>query len=100
MIAGKHSELSAAGLDPRVSVTRGALILSSKQGHLTARQFDVGRMLRRLGKVIGQALADGYGGLPAAGDMTWEFGNNLAKLLRYERRLEEFMQDNPVVVHF
>jgi hypothetical protein len=31
--------------------------------------------------------------------MTWEFGNesNLLKLLDYERKLEEFMQENPAL---
>lgn len=88
--------LSAAGVDLEEQVKRGALILSSDQGHLADGKFDVDRMLRRLHDALKQALADGYAGLWASGDMTWEFGHhaNLDKLAEYERRLEGFIQDN------
>lgn len=99
MVAGMRSQLAAAGLDPRAHVERGALILSSDQGHLLDGKFDVERMLRLLHDAVKQALVDGYAGLWAAGDMTWEFGSeaNLDKLLHYERRLEEFMQTTPAL---
>ena len=44
-----------------------------------------------------QALKDGYQGLWATGDMTWEFGpaRDLSKLLEYEWRLEEFIREHP-----
>lgn len=91
-----RSQLAAVGLDLTKELERGALILSSDQGHLVDSKFDVDRMLRLLGDALKQAVADGYVGLWAAGDMTWEFGNeaNLLKLLEYERRLEEFMRQN------
>ena len=40
------------------------------------------------------ALSEGYKGLWATGDMTWEFGSrkNLAKLMEYEWRLEELFR--------
>lgn len=99
MVAGMRSQLAAAGLEPRAHMERGALILSSEQGHLVAGKFDVPRMLRLLRDTLHQALADGYAGLWAAGDMTWEFGSetNWDKLFDYERRLEDFMQANPAL---
>lgn len=99
MVAGMRSELSAAGLDLEKQTERGALILSSSQEHLVEGKFDTDKMLGLLGDALQKALADGYEGLWAAGDMTWEFGNetNLEKLLDYERRLETFMQSNPAL---
>lgn len=99
MVAGMRSHLAAAGIDPRAQMERGALNLSSDQGHLIGGKFDVDRMIRLLRDSVQQALADGYVGLWAAGDMTWEFGSetNLDKLLEYERSLEEFMQGTPAL---
>jgi hypothetical protein len=99
MVAGIRSYLSAGGLDLRKEIERGALILSSDQGHLVNGRFEVKRMLDMLTNAVRQALADGYTALWATGDMTWEFGNerNLTKLLEYEWKLEEFMQDTPAI---
>lgn len=99
MVAGMRSELSAQGVDPRREVERGALVLTSDQGHLVAGRFDVDRMVRLLQDGVKKALADGYVGLWAVGDMTWEFGNedNLDKLLEYERSLEDFMHRTPAL---
>lgn len=99
MVAGMRSQLAADGLDPRAEIQRGALVLSSDQGHLVEGKFDVDRMLRLLGDAVESARGDSYVGLWAAGDMTWEFGNeaNLEKLFDYECRLEEFMQANPAL---
>jgi hypothetical protein len=46
-----------------------------------------------------QALADGYAGLWASGDMTWELGAHCtpAQLLEYEWRLEEFFRGHPAL---
>lgn len=99
MTAGMRCQLSAAGLDLKEWVDRGALVISSDQGHLLNGKFDVDRMLRLLNDTLKQALADGYAGLWASGDMTWEFGNeaNLEKLAEYEGRLDEFLRDNPAM---
>jgi hypothetical protein len=99
MVAGMRSQLAAAGLDLAEHTESGALVLSSGQDHLVDGRFDVDGMLRLLNDGVHQALADGYTGLWATGDMTWEFGNetNLDKLLEYERRLEEIMQKNPAL---
>ncbi len=37
--------------------------------------FDVPMMLANLEEALDQALRDGYKGLWATGDMTWEFGS-------------------------
>lgn len=97
MIAGMRSRLAAAGLDLKEEVERGALIFSSDQTHLVNGIFDPDRMIASLRGALERALAEGYAGLWAAGDMTWEFGNehNLDKLLGYERRLDQVMSSHP-----
>lgn len=99
MVAGMRCHLAAAGLDLEEQVERGALTLSSDQGHLSEGKFEVDRMMRLLQDAVQKALTNGYVGLWASGDMTWEFGNeaNLDKLAEYEYRLEEFMQENPAL---
>ncbi|HXE62554.1 MAG TPA: MEDS domain-containing protein [Bryobacteraceae bacterium] len=99
MVAGMRSRLVAIGLDLPTVLERGGLILTSDQEHLMNGKFDVDRMIMLLKDALQQALADGYSGLWAAGDMTWEFGSerNLTKLLEYERRLDQFMQQNPAL---
>jgi hypothetical protein len=90
MVAGMRSYLAAAGLNVSAEASSGALILSSDDGHLIAGQFDVGKMIGILSAAVDRASGDGYAGLWATGDMTWEFGSekNFAKLLEYEYRLE------------
>lgn len=99
MVAGMRWHLSAAGLDLEAQEQRGALVLSSDQGHLVDGKFEVDGMIKSLGDAVQQAVADGYVGLWAAGDMTWEFGHeaNLQKLLEYERKLDDFMKACPAL---
>src|SRR6476620_6640420 len=94
MVAGMRSCLAATGLDLAREVKRGALVLSSDESHLIDGQFDSDRMLTMLEHAIDEALHDGFKGLWATGDMTWEFGNekNFVKLLDYERGLEELFE--------
>jgi hypothetical protein len=97
MVAGMRSYLLAAGLDLNHFLAKGALVLSSEEGHLIDGLFDVDRMLAKLAHAVDQALRDGYSGLWATGDMTWEFGHerNFVKLLEYERALEQLFQEQP-----
>jgi hypothetical protein len=99
MVAGMRCYLSAAGIDVAREVEKGSLVLSSDQGHLVEGRFDVDRMMHTLEDAIGQALKDGYDGLWATGDMTWELGprKDFSKLLEYEWRLEELFQKNPAL---
>jgi len=97
MVAGMGSHLAGLGVDVAREMARGALILTSDRSHLAHGLFDTERMISLLSAELTQALADGYSGLWATGDMTWEFGSerNFAKLADYERRLENFFRSNP-----
>jgi hypothetical protein len=97
MVAGMRSYLAAAGTDVAHEVENGSLVLSSEQRHLVDGRFEVERMMQTLGDALEQALADGYQGLWATGDMTWELGpaKDYSKLLEYEMQLEEFFHTHP-----
>ena len=99
MVAGMRSYLFAAGVDVVYEVAKTSLILTSDQSHLKDGLFDVDQMLRTLEETLNQALGDGYRGLWATGDMTWELGQDkdLEKLLEYEWRLEKIFQKYPTM---
>jgi hypothetical protein len=96
MVAGMRCSLAAEGLDLIAEIEKGSLILTSDQSHLSNGIFDVERMIEMLQTTMRRALADGYSGLWASGDIAWEFGGekNFDKLFEYEHRLDEFMQNN------
>jgi DcmR-like sensory protein len=98
MVAGMRSYLAAAGVDVAREVEKSALVLTSARGHLTdGVHFDPEQMMRSLESALNAALREGYAGLWATGDMTWELGPDadFSKLLEYERRLEEFFSTHP-----
>jgi hypothetical protein len=97
MVAGMLSYLAATGVDVTHETARGSLVLVSEQQHLVNGSFDVQRMMGTLETALDQALTDGYAGLLATGDMSWEMGpeKNFSKLLDYEWQLEEFFQTHP-----
>lgn len=97
MVAGLRSYLAAEGLDIDEQTKRGALIITSDQSHLVKGKFEVEPMIAKLKEAVAQAEADGYEGLWASGDMTWEFGGapNVGKLLDYECELEYLFQQLP-----
>lgn len=100
MVAGMRSYLAAAGLDVSEAVRKGELVLSSDQAHLVNGYFDPVLMLDLLKQTVREALRDGYQGLWATGDMTWELGNNrknFSKLLEYEIGLEKLFQTLPAL---
>jgi hypothetical protein len=99
MVAGIRTYLAAGGLDVESEVARGALVLSSDQTHLTNGRFDVSRMLELLAQAVDNARGDGFAGLWATGDMTWEFGGekDFAKLLEYEQGLEDLFARQPAL---
>ena len=90
MYAGMRSTLAAMGIDVASEIAKARLILSSEPVS-SGRDFESGVMLNKLEDSLDQALNDGYKGLWATGDMTWEFGSgkNFSKLLEYEWGLEE-----------
>ena len=97
MVAGMRSYLAANGVDVLAATAKGSLVLSAEQNHLYDGRFDIEGMLHDLELAIEQALDDGYAGLWATGDMTWELGpeKDFTKLLEYEWQLEEFIQKHP-----
>jgi hypothetical protein len=99
MVAGIRCYLAAAGIDVGGELEKNSLVLSSDQGHLVEGRFDVAGMMRTLEVALTQALNDGYDGLWATGDMTWEFGpeKDFSKLLEYECRLENFFRTHPAL---
>jgi MEDS: MEthanogen/methylotroph, DcmR Sensory domain len=90
MVAGMRSTLAAMGIDVEAEMANNRLVLSSEP--ISAGEgFDSGVMLAKLESFLDQAINDGYKGLWASGDMTWEFGpaKDFSKLLEYELGLEE-----------
>src|SRR5689334_19453136 len=94
MVAGMRSYLAAAGVNVAAEVEKGSLVLSFDQKHLVEGHFDPDLMLHSLEEAVQLALSDGYKGLWASGDMTWEFGSmkEMAKLLEYEWKLEDLFR--------
>ena len=94
MVAGMRSCLAAKGLDIVSEITRARLVLSSEPAVAADGSFNIDLMLHKIEDALDQALDDGYKGLFAAGDMTWEFGpkKDFAKLMEYEWRLEKLFQ--------
>ncbi len=76
---------------PGKEIDAGRLILSSEAALQADGTFDTDLMLQKIEELLDGALKDGYKGLWASGDMTWEFGNedNLVKLFDYEWQLEK-----------
>ena len=93
MVAGIRSYLAAIGIDVETDLATSRLVLSSESIASANGGFDGDVMLAKLEGALEQALSDGYKGLWASGDMTWEFGSekNFAKLMEYEYRLEELI---------
>jgi hypothetical protein len=99
MVTAMRFHLTVAGADVAYEVDRTSLVLSSAQTHLVDGRFDVDHMIRTLEEAVDQSLNDGYSGLWASGDMTWEFGpqKDFARLVEYEWRLEEFFRRQPAL---
>jgi len=91
MVAGMRSTLAAMGIDVAYEIAKARLVLSSDTV-APGMDFNCKEMLNKLEDALDQALDDGYKGLWATGDMSWEFGHkkNFSKLLEYEWGLEEF----------
>lgn len=99
MVAGMRSYLAAAGADVEQEIAKGSLVLFSDRNYLVDGHFEPERMIQALEDVLTQAMRDGYVGLWATGDMTWEMGDDkdFMKLLEYEWRLEEFFHQHPEI---
>lgn len=92
MVAGMRSTLAAMDLDV-AELAKNSLMLSSDT--VTSDGiFYTEVMLGKLENLLDQAIKDGYKGLWASGDMTWEFGpsKDFSKLMEYELGLEAMFQ--------
>lgn len=89
--------MRAEGAEVESEIAKGALVLTAELSHIVNGRFSVDAMMETLAGALNQAIEDGYEGLWATGDMTWEFGpeQDFSKLLEYECRLEKFMQAHP-----
>jgi hypothetical protein len=97
MVAAMCSFLAAAGIDVADQLSKGNLVLTSER-QLSQGQFDADGMIDQLRKTLVQTKRDGYAGLWATGDMTWELGPgemNFSQLLDYEWRPEQLFQEEP-----
>jgi hypothetical protein len=92
MVAGMRSTLAAMDINI-AEVTKDRLILSSDPVS-SGSDFNSETMLGKLEDLLDQAIKDGYKGLWASGDMTWEFGpsKDFTKLMEYELGLEEIFR--------
>jgi signal transduction histidine kinase len=90
--------LARNGVDTARERERGALVLSSSRDHLADGRFDPGAMVDSLSSSIDEAVAEGFQGLCATGDMRWELGadENFEHLLEYEARLEALFREKPL----
>lgn len=97
MADAMQAYLAGAGVDVERELMRGSLILSSDRGHLMNGRFDLKSMLAGLEDALAQSLADGFAGLFATGDMSWEFGPDadFSELMEYEWKLEDFFEAHP-----
>jgi hypothetical protein len=96
MVTGMRSYLSAMGIDVATEVSKGSLVLSSEPVTLGS-VFKWKDLLISLEESVVSALADGYKGLLATGDMSWEFGGakDLSELMEYEWELEQVFRRRP-----
>jgi hypothetical protein len=95
MVADIRACLSTLGIDVASEIASGRLVLSSETTLNEKGEFDIDLMIHGLEDALNRALDDGFAGLFATGDMTWEFGSekNFSKLLTYEARLENLFQE-------
>lgn len=93
LVAEMRLCLAAAGVDVIGAEANGSLILSSERPQLIHGTFDGRAMLASLEVELMRALKDGYAGLWATGDLTWQLGPDLdvVKLIEYERKLDAFL---------
>ncbi len=99
MVEGIRSYLTATGMNVSDEVFRKKLILSSDQSYLQDGVFHHQPMIEMLRDACDAAVADGYTGLWASGDMAWEFGpsKDFSRLMEYEQALEALFETRPML---
>jgi MEDS: MEthanogen/methylotroph, DcmR Sensory domain len=92
-----RAALKRAGIDADKEEARGALVLMPKwEGHLKGGTFDPDKMISMLHAAVQDALAAGFTGLCAAGDMSWllDEAPGSERLAEYEARLNHFYESH------
>lgn len=92
-----RAALKKGGISVEWEEKRGALMLLTKHdGHLKAGSFDPDTMISTLRAAVEDALAAGFAGLCAAGDMTWllDEAPGSERVAEYEARLNQFYKNN------
>lgn len=89
--------LADGGVAVAAEERRSALVFSSDRSHLELG-FDPRRMLATLRRSVESAVADGFAGLWASGDMRWELGadENFERLREYEALLDAAFAELPL----
>lgn len=102
-ICGEHpvkefrEALRRQGVRVEEEEDRGALILCTKhQAHLLGGAFNPDQMISLLARAVKDALAAGFTGLCAGGDMNWllDEAPGSERVAEYEARLNEFYRSN------
>lgn len=96
IVAAVDSALSARHVDVTAEKQRGALLFLSDSDPSAC--FEPQALIDRLSRLIDDALAAGFSGLCATGDIALEVGNEagFAKLCEYERMLERLFLEKPL----
>jgi hypothetical protein len=92
-----RTALRGAGIDVDGEEQRGAVLLMTKHdGHLKTGSFDPAGMIAMLETAVKDALAAGFNGLCAAGDMTWllDEAPGSERIAEYEAALNHFYQSH------
>lgn len=90
MVATMRACLHMSGIDVDDEVAKGRLVLATETP-FADKPFDGDVMLEMLEASLDQSLKDGFKGLWASGDMTYEFGprRDFTQLMDYELKLEK-----------
>jgi hypothetical protein len=100
MVEAMRSSLQSLKVKVADETERTRLLLTSATAVSPDGRFDADLMMNRLEDAVVQALRDGFKGLFATGDMTWELGafkDSFATLIDYESRLEKLFHKQPAL---
>jgi PAS domain S-box-containing protein len=93
--------LAAAGVDVGHEREQGTLWMPTKEeSYLKGGKFDPQAMIDFLRQAQTQALADGFTGLRAAGEMSWALGPEISsdQLIEYEALFNDFMANSRSII--
>jgi signal transduction histidine kinase len=95
-----RNALANAGVDVEAETARGALVLHADRDiYLRNGKFDADEMLAYVASVEAGAIADGFSGLRAVGEMSWALtGCTEQELVDYEVRLNRFIKGRRTLV--